>query len=72
MDWKDQIEDIEAHEAFFAPITPELKVFAARYNLSIETYHHRRPLWTFFFRCPQDGVGQVALHRSGETAVARI
>jgi hypothetical protein len=55
--------------AFFRKISKVLKHFARTHNLKIDKYYHQGPAWTFRFRHPKGGVGQIFVRKSDEEHV---
>lgn len=56
-------------EAFFARISPVLETFAVEHNLLIEKYYHDGPVWTFKFKHPVDGMGQIEVEKVNDNNV---
>ncbi len=56
-------------EQYFSKISKVLEDFANRHNLQIDKYYHQSPSWTFRFRHPKEGIGQIAVVRQGENSV---
>jgi hypothetical protein len=54
---------------FFAKISPVLDDFESSHNLLIEKYPHDGPAWSFKFKHPVDGVGQIEVEKSGEDTI---
>lgn len=54
--WKKEFLELEA---FFSRISEALDDFATTYNLMIVKYSHSGPDWTFRFRHPKGGLGQI-------------
>ncbi len=53
-------------EKFFAKISGALEDFARRRNLAIVKYYHEGRDWTFRFRHPRGGLGQVFVVKLGD------
>lgn len=56
-------------EAFFSKISNVLQEFASSHNLMIKKYYHEGADWTFLFRHPEGGVGQIFAIKEGEEHV---
>ncbi len=54
---------------FFSRISDVLKEFADTHNITIEKYVQNGPRWTFFFRHPKGGLGQIEIDKSGDEQV---
>ncbi len=56
-------------EKFFSKISTVLEGFANKYNLLIDKYYHQGKDWTFRFRHPEGGTGQIFVLKRGEDQV---
>ena len=56
-------------EAFFAQIADVLEEFAETHNLKIDKYYHQFPDWSFQFRHPEGGIGQIEVRKLSEDSV---
>ncbi len=56
-------------EEFFGKISGILEDFAESYNLIIDKYYHQGRDWTFRFRHPEGGLGQIFVIKQGEEHV---
>lgn len=56
-------------EEFFGKISTVLEDFANKYNLLIDKYYHQGKDWTFRFRHPEGGTGQIFVLKRGEDQV---
>ena len=54
-------------EAFFAPFSAACHQFAEKYNIKIDKYYHQFPSWSFLFRHPAGGIGQIQLMKKSES-----
>ena len=64
--WKKEFVELEV---FFGKISEVLEDFAATHNLKIEKYYHCGPDWTFRFRHPEGGRGQIFAIKQGDEHV---
>ena len=56
-------------EKFFGKISGILENFAESYNLIIDKYYHQGRDWTFRFRHPEGGLGQIFIIKQDEEHV---
>ncbi len=54
--------DVEAEQAWFAPIAGSLLSFAKRRNLLLDRYYHDGRSWTFRFNHPFGGQASISAH----------
>jgi len=59
-------------ERFFGVIGTVLEEFAQRHNLRIEKYYHQSPSWSFLFRHPKGGIGQIEVQRASEATISIV
>ena len=64
--WKADFVELES---FFNTISVVLEDFATTYNLMIEKYPHHGPEWSFIFKHPIDGTGQIEVERVDDTSI---
>lgn len=64
-----ETEELPLLEMFFAKISSVLESFSDDHNLLIEKYYHDGPAWTFKFRHPVDGVGQIEVQKCDNDTV---
>jgi len=60
---------MDSLEAYFAPISNAIQVFASARNLHIERYRQGSPIWEIEFRHPKGGDGTVLVARVSELLV---
>ena len=54
--------DIDAEDAWFAPMAEALQAFAKRHNLFLDRYYHHSRSWSFRFNHPRGGQASIAVH----------
>ncbi len=64
--WKNKFIELEI---FFNKISDVLEDFAATYNLLIEKYPHHGSSWTFRFKHPLEGSGQIEVEKTSDDSV---
>ena len=67
--WKKEFLELEA---FFSRISEVLDDFATTYNLMIVKYSHSGPDWTFRFRHPKGGLGQIFVVKQDEEHIGVV
>ncbi len=66
-DWRKK--ELPKLKVFFKRIAPVLKKFAKDHNLKINKYYHQGSDWTFRFRHPQGGMGNITVAKCDEPYV---
>jgi len=66
-DWRKK--ELPKLKVFFKRIAPVLKKFAKNHNLKIDKYYHQGSDWTFRFRHPEAGVGNIEVIKRDEQYV---
>ncbi len=56
-------------EQYFGQIASVLNRFSEQHNLCLEKYYHQSPNWTFLFRHPKKGIGQIFVHMKDSSHV---
>ena len=54
---------------FFAKISKVLQDFANTHNLLVTKYYRQWPAWTFVFRHPKGGCGEIEVEKAGNRKV---
>jgi hypothetical protein len=62
-------EELPLLESFFARIASVLEDFAGSHNLLIEKYYHDGPAWSFKFKHPVAGIGQIEVEKSDKDSI---
>lgn len=62
-------EELPLLEAFFAKISSVLESFANNHNMLIVKYFHDGPSWSFQFKHPLDGSGQIEVEKTDDDSV---
>lgn len=62
-------EELPLLEAFFGKISSVLESFANSYHILIERYYHEGPSWSFMFKHPIDGTGQIEVEKVNDNFV---
>jgi hypothetical protein len=61
--------ELQALEAFFAPIADVLSTFAESHNLILDRYYHESPSWRFNFRHPKGGIASIDVMKESDESI---
>lgn len=64
-----ETEELPLLEAFFARISPVLESFSNTHNLLVEKYYHEGPSWSFLFKHPLGGSGQIEVEKTEDDCI---